>query len=1032
MHIRKHALFWMALLILLFDRAPELHAQRTVRMGIYHNPPLSSLDAQGKPGGIYVDILDAIALEEDWQIEYVACEWADCLEQVRTGEIDLLGPIAYSEERDEWLDFNRETVITNWGQVYARRSDPIQSLLEIDGKRVGVLKDDIHYDAFSVLVREFDIDCEFVEASSYDDVMLLLDRGEVDAGVTNRLYGMINQHRYSVTRSPIIFNPLEIRFAAPSGTHTDLLDALDRHLIEMKDDPDSAYHAAFDRWLSSLEHTSIPTWLRSVLWGTTGLLFLLAFGSIFLRLQVNRRTKELREEITERKRVLNALQVSEEKYRDIFERSRDVVYITSWDGKIINMNQAGYALFGCTADEAKNINVRGLYADREDRLRFQAAIAEQGAVQDYEVTLKKLDGTLMNCLLTTAVRRDKEGHIIGYQGVIRDVTELKRAQAAERDQRLLAEALSAIAAILNSTLDQDEVFRLILDTVGQVVPHDAADIMLIENDQMQIAWHRGYEKYQVTGEQLTQARFETRTMNTFRAMMETGEPCVIPEVRADRSWVRVSLVDWVQSYVGVPIRVDGTVLGFINLNSSTPGFYDARHAERLQLFADQAAVAIRNARLYGDSREYIRQLLLRSQITRVSTATYDLDDLLKLLVGQAVKAIDADTCTIALWNPDKEHPIPTATSIHRYGTPTRGLLPGLEKLALAKTVMENGITIVEDVLKLPSISPEMARDFSCRSYLGLPLKAHGVDTGVLIYGFHDSHTFPGAELEQAEQLAELVALAIAKAQSYENLERRVAARTVELRDAHDRLQELYRLKDEFVSNVSHELRTPIASLKLYHHLLRLREDKAEVYLDRIGREISRLEYIIEDLLMLSRLDQNRLAGDVGPVDLNEVATLYIVDRLPLAETLGLVLSFDGHPNLSPVWGDYKLLEQALGTILTNALNYTPRGGNVQVSTLERTEDGRLWVGLSVIDSGPGIGPDERDHIFERFFRGQVGYKSGKPGTGLGLAIANEIITRYGGEIEIISPVENEHGSKFTIWLPTVKSSETAADQDDSS
>lgn len=231
------------------------------------------------------------------------------------------------------------------------------------------------------------------------------------------------------------------------------------------------------------------------------------------------------------------------------------------------------------------------------------------------------------------------------------------------------------------------------------------------------------------------------------------------------------------------------------------------------------------------------------------------------------------------------------------------------------------------------------------------------------------------------------------------------------------LKEVQRMKDAFVSNVSHELRTPISSLKLYHDLLSRNPEKGQAYMARLQRETTRLAKIVEDLLSLSRLDQSRVTMKFTPIDLNTLAGLYVTDRKPLAESRGLRLTFLGLPDLPTVLADEGLLGQALSNLLTNALNYTPAGGYVEVSTKVRCAEGKLWAGVEVSDSGPGVLPEEQPHLFERFFRGTVGRESGAPGTGLGLALVKEIIARHNGTVEVTSEGIPGKGAAFRVWLP---------------
>ncbi|MCP4419697.1 MAG: HAMP domain-containing histidine kinase, partial [Chloroflexi bacterium] len=223
--------------------------------------------------------------------------------------------------------------------------------------------------------------------------------------------------------------------------------------------------------------------------------------------------------------------------------------------------------------------------------------------------------------------------------------------------------------------------------------------------------------------------------------------------------------------------------------------------------------------------------------------------------------------------------------------------------------------------------------------------------------------------------------------------------------------------DAFVSNVSHELRTPLTSMKLYAHLISLQPEKQEDYMKRLVREVERQEYIIEDLLRLSQLTHEKTSLTLAVINLNELTADFVTDRIPLAQTRKLTLTFCGQPDLPPVLADAGLLGQVLSILLTNALNYTPAGEIVTVFTVSKEDD--AWVGFCVSDTGAGISTEDQACLFERFYRGAVGRDSAKPGTGLGLAIAKEIVTRHQGQIEVKSGGVAGEGSIFTVWLPQI-------------
>ena len=159
-----------------------------------------------------------------------------------------------------------------------------------------------------------------------------------------------------------------------------------------------------------------------------------------LDLRVRERTSESRAaveqllaEIEERKQAEVARRASEARYRALFEESRDAIYITTREGRFIAVNQAQLDLFGYTREEMLELDVSDNYADPEDRMKFQREIELRGSVKDYEVKMLRKDGTVIDALLTGTVRRDSEGGVLGYQGIIRDVSELKRSLEALRE-----------------------------------------------------------------------------------------------------------------------------------------------------------------------------------------------------------------------------------------------------------------------------------------------------------------------------------------------------------------------------------------------------------------------------------------------------------------------------------------------------------------------------------------------------------------------------------------------------------------------
>ncbi|WP_297694270.1 transporter substrate-binding domain-containing protein, partial [uncultured Eudoraea sp.] len=120
-------------------------ADTKIKVGVYQNRPLLFTDEDGKVKGIFPDILNYIAKKEGWTIEYHSGSWIQCYEDLRSGKLDIMGAIAFSEQRNQIFDFTYENVLSNWGQIYINKNSGIESILDFEGKKIAVLQNDLYY-----------------------------------------------------------------------------------------------------------------------------------------------------------------------------------------------------------------------------------------------------------------------------------------------------------------------------------------------------------------------------------------------------------------------------------------------------------------------------------------------------------------------------------------------------------------------------------------------------------------------------------------------------------------------------------------------------------------------------------------------------------------------------------------------------------------------------------------------------------------------------------------------------------------------
>ncbi|MCX6006927.1 MAG: transporter substrate-binding domain-containing protein [Chloroflexi bacterium] len=296
---------------------------KIVRVGIYENQPKIFTDDQGKAAGFWPDIIEYIASTEGWRIEYKRGTWSECLKRLENNEIDIMPDVAFTEERNRTYAFSHEAVYSSWSRVYARTGTEIQSILDLDGKKIAVLQGSVNAEGpegIKELVKSYNISSTFIDAASYARVFELVANGEADAGVVSKDFGYQHETEYKIVKSNVIFQPSLLYFAFPKNSSLTpyLIERIDLYIRTLKQDNNSIYYRSLDKWLGakSAEKSVIPVWLIWSLIGIGGLALLLGAGSLILRSQVRSRTQALTAEINSRNRA----EVELATYRDHLEK----------------------------------------------------------------------------------------------------------------------------------------------------------------------------------------------------------------------------------------------------------------------------------------------------------------------------------------------------------------------------------------------------------------------------------------------------------------------------------------------------------------------------------------------------------------------------------------------------------------------------------------------------------------------------------------------------------------------------------------
>ncbi len=284
----------MFLLNISIFSGPALADNRIVKIGVYENAPKVFTSPSGKPSGIFIDIIEYIANEEDWQLEYVKGTWAEGLDRLEAGKIDLMPDVAFSAERERKFSFHKITALSSWSQVYAPKGSKIQSILDLNKKRIAVLEGSVQQSTFKQFSRGFDLDITIVPVPSYEAVFEAVVKGDADAAITNRFYGLAHAKNLGLEDTAVVFEPATLFFAAKKGSNEHLLNTIDRYLGNLKNNSQSIYYKSIKRWTSEETKFKFPAWLK-IFGLIVGLILLMSLaGSVILKRQVDARTKELK------------------------------------------------------------------------------------------------------------------------------------------------------------------------------------------------------------------------------------------------------------------------------------------------------------------------------------------------------------------------------------------------------------------------------------------------------------------------------------------------------------------------------------------------------------------------------------------------------------------------------------------------------------------------------------------------------------------------------------------------------------------
>lgn len=360
----------------------------------------------------------------------------------------------------------------------------------------------------------------------------------------------------------------------------------------------------------------------------------------------------------------------------------------------------------------------------------------------------------------------------------------KRLLAAERQHRALVPALRDAAEAMNSALELGSLLDRILADIDTVIPHDAANIVLIDSDIVHVVRFHGY----VSPEQDLVLHQPLDERADLQAIITDGAPLVITDTQTYPGWTASMGPGWVRSHVSVPLHLHDEIVGFLSLESKTPAYFDSQQVAWLQIFAEQIGSALYNTRLYYAETKRRQEIEALRKTTSLVSSTLELDRLMHLLLSQLQAVVPYDAVTVFLV--DGVHLEIVASSGGPYADRLIGERIEAERYALFRELARiKQIVSVADARSDPRFDDwDVLR--TRRSWLGVPLLAHGACIGYMIVDSDQVAAYDDTALALVRSFANQAAVAIYNAQLYEEvrryaneLEDRVARRTAQLHTA---------------------------------------------------------------------------------------------------------------------------------------------------------------------------------------------------------------------------------------------------------
>ena len=576
-------------------------------------------------------------------------------------------------------------------------------------------------------------------------------------------------------------------------------------------------------------------------------------------------------------------------------------------------------------------------------------------------------------------------------------------------QTATAEILRVMAT---SPTDVRPVLDTIAETAARLCGATDAHIYRVAGDRLIQAAHVGPIPGLEPGESLPLSRgsvagrsiVDRQTIHMRDAATELTEREYPVSFALQRRW-------GYHTVLTTPLLRDDHAIGAIAIRRTEVDPFTPQQIDLLKTFADQAAIAMENVRLFKETEEALeRQTATAELLAAMSESAFDLRPVFEMVLekslalGRAeygwIRQIDPDgsSRTVATRRPDEVSMLDDAA-----GNPLTAAS------VLGRAYREQRTIHIHDVAADPSVadSKGMVR-IGARTGLGVPLLRGTEVLGVLVLCRIEVRPFEPREIELVGSFARQAAIAIENVRLFKEIQQKSA-----------QLEVANRHKSEFLANMSHELRTPLNAVIGFSDVLLQRmfgelNDQQADYLEDIRSSGTHLLTLINDILDLSKIEAGRMELEAAPFSLVAALDNAVTLVRERAQSHGIKLALEVIPPLDTIIADERKVKQVVVNLLANAVKFTPDGGTIHL----RADGENGQIRLRIQDTGIGIAAEDHERIFEEFQQASHQGERSREGTGLGLSLSKRMVELHGGSITVDSVPGK--GSTFTVTLPQPK------------